>query len=43
VWAPTIHARLVLEHLRPIGMAGAGSQTNVQLLFAFPFEKKQLP
>jgi len=39
VWAPTIHARLVLEHVRPLGLGGAVSSTNAQLLFALPFEK----
>ena len=39
VWAPTIHARLVVEHVRPIGFGGQGQNTNVQLLFALPFEK----
>jgi hypothetical protein len=39
VWAPTIHARLVLEHTKPIGFNAAGQQTQAQLLFALPFEK----
>ncbi len=40
VWAPTIHARLVLEHVRPLGFGAAPPSTNAQLLFALPFEKK---
>ena len=43
VWAPTIHARLVLEHVRPLGFGASGSSTNAQLLFALPFEKRTLP
>ena len=43
VWAPTIHARLVLEHVKPIGFGAPGSSTNAQLLFAIPFEKSRLP
>lgn len=43
VLAPTIHARLVLEHVRPIGTGGIGATTNAQLLFAVPFEKKTAP
>lgn len=43
VLAPTIHARLVLEHVRPLGSGGTGSNTNVQLLFALPFEKDAKP
>lgn len=39
VWAPTIHARLVLEQLRPIGFTASPPQTQAQLLFALPFEK----
>jgi len=40
VWAPTIHARLVLEHVKPIGFGAAPPSTSAQLLFALPFEKK---
>lgn len=36
-FAPTAHARFVIEHLRPIGNPGALSVTSAQLLFAFPF------
>lgn len=36
VFAPTIHARVVLEHVQPIGPGFA--QTNAQLLIALPFE-----
>ena len=43
VWAPTIHARLVLEHVRPIGFGAAPQQTQAQLLFALPFEKDTAP
>jgi hypothetical protein len=39
VWAPTMHARLVLEQVKPIGFGATGSTTNAQLLFALPFEK----
>ena len=39
VWAPTIHARLVLEHTKPIGFGAAPQATQAQLLFALPFEK----
>jgi len=39
VWAPTIHARLVLEHTKPIGFSAAPQATQAQLLFALPFEK----
>ncbi len=39
VWAPTIHARLVVEHVKPIGFGATGANTNAQLLFALPFEK----
>jgi hypothetical protein len=42
VWAPTIHARLVLERLRPLGTGNIGANTDVQLLFAIPFEKKPI-
>jgi hypothetical protein len=43
VWAPTIHARLVFEHVKPIGLGAAGASTSAQLLFVLPFEKKTLP
>lgn len=43
VWAPTIHARLVFEHLKPIGFGAPSPTTSAQLLFALPFEKKTLP
>lgn len=39
VWAPTIHARLVLEQMKPIGFGAAPQATQAQLLFALPFEK----
>ena len=42
-WAPTIHARLVVERFKPIGFGATGGNTNAQLLFALPFEKKTLP
>jgi len=38
VFAPTIHARLVLERVKPIGFGAAPPSTNAQLLFALPFE-----
>lgn len=38
VWAPTIHARLVVEHVKPIGFGAPASSTNAQLLFALPFK-----
>lgn len=38
VWAPTIHARLVLEELRPLGTHNIGANTDVQLLIGLPFE-----
>src|SRR5207245_5485273 len=43
VWAPTIHARLVLEHVKPVGFGAAPSSTNAQLLFALPFEHSTAP
>ena len=43
VWAPSIHARLVLEQFKPIGFGATGSTTSAQLLFVVPFEKKTLP
>jgi hypothetical protein len=38
VFAPSIHARIVLEHVQPVGPAHGAQATNVQLLFAVPFE-----
>jgi hypothetical protein len=39
VFAPTIHSRLVVERLVPLGTEGVGENTDVQLLFALPFAK----
>jgi len=40
VWAPTIHARLVVEHVKPIGFGATSPSTGAQLLFVIPFEHK---
>jgi hypothetical protein len=39
VWAPTMHSRLVIEHVSPLGTNGVGRQNNAELLFALPFAK----
>ena len=36
---PTIHARFVVEHLRPLGTGGTGSVTSAQLLLVLPFQE----
>lgn len=36
-FAPTAHARFVIERLKPIGGSGAPAVTSAQLLFALPF------
>jgi hypothetical protein len=39
VFAPTIHSRIVIEHLEPLGTGGVGRQNAAELLFALPFAK----
>ncbi|MDQ6780713.1 MAG: hypothetical protein M3Z37_06130 [Candidatus Eremiobacteraeota bacterium] len=36
-FAPTAHARFVIEHLKPIGIPTGLAVTSAQLLFALPF------
>lgn len=41
--SPTIHSRLVIEHLEPIGPGRATPVTSAQLLFALPFAEPSKP
>ena len=40
VFAPTIHSRVVLEQVRPLGQPGSKPVTSAQILFAIPFAKR---